>query len=400
MVRRNGGIVGKQNRTAIAKASGIWAISDSLESIKADNWPKLLFTGGNITSTDVYTLGNFMTTASNMATPASGGTLTINGVNLGSYDYVTKVGNQTISTFTNSEWFTTTEDTRSAWIAIKGNLTVNSGQTLIPTNRKLFTVIFVKGDLVVNGSISMTKRGANHSGTGNSGGSVTAGDILIKSGTYSGVANPKIPAAGGSGGNAVVGGGNGVVGTAGTAGGTGGGGSGGSYHEGGGSTSGAGAAGTAFTGGSGGGAVTNNSSYLTAGSAVANGGAGGAGAGNYYGAGGGAGNPGGSGYGSGATSGESGTGGVLIIICTGTISGSGTITAAGANGGGGSYNGKPDGGGTNAGASGGGSVTVMYTTDTSSITPSAAGGSAIVGSGAGAGLGGNGGAGTARKLQL
>jgi len=398
MARRNGGIVGKQNRTATAKASGIWAVSDNLESKKADNWPRLLFTGGNITTADVYTLGNFMTTASNMVVPLSGGTLTINGVSLGSYDYVTKVGNQTISAFTNSEWFTTTEDTRSAWIAINGNLTINSGQTLTPANRKLFTVIFVKGNLVVNGSISMTKRGANHSGTGNSGGSVTAGDILIKSGTYSGVANPKIPAAGGGGGAAIVNNGSGAVGTAGTAGGTGGGGSGGSYQEGGGSVSGAGAAGTAFTGGSGGGAVTIFAT--SAGSGVANGGAGGAGAGSYYGAGGGAGNPGGGGAGSGTTSGESGTGGVLIVICTGTISGAGTITAVGANGGAGSYNGKPDPGGTNAGASGGGSITIMYGSDTSSITPSAAGGVATVGSGATAGNGGNGGAGTARKLQL
>ena len=79
---------------------------------------------------------------------------------------------------------------------MNGNLTINSGQTFIPSVRKLFTVLYVTGNLVVNGSISMTGRGANHSGTGSSGGATTAVDIRIGTGTFSAVVNPQIPAAG------------------------------------------------------------------------------------------------------------------------------------------------------------------------------------------------------------
>lgn len=310
-------------------------------------------------------------------TPSSGGSLTINSQPVGNYEYTTRKGNTTISSFNATDWFTNTKDTTSSWIVVNGNLTINSGQTLIPPTRKLFTVLYVTGNLTLNGSISMSSRGANHSGTGDSGGATSAVDIRIGTGTFGAVTNPQIPAAGGAGGAARVASSNGQNGTAGTAGGTGGGSSGQAFSSG---TSGAGAAGTCFSGGGGGGGVLGG----TAGAAVANGGRGGAGAGAV--SGGGAGNPGGAGtglpYG---PDGESGTGGTLIVIVGGTFSGNGTITANGANGGG--YSGQIFGG-----SSGGGSITVLYGTDSSTITPVANGGNS--------GQGGSGGAGTARKLAI
>ena len=310
--------------------------------------------------------------------PTDGGTLTINSQPMGKYEVTARKSNTTISSFNAADWFTNTKDTTSSWIVINGNLTINAGQTLIPPVRKLFTVVYVTGNLVCNGSISMSARGANHSGTGDSGGATTAVDIRIGTGTFSGTTNPQIPATGGAGGNAVVASNNGQNGTAGTNGGTGGGSSGQAFSSG---TSGAGAAGTCFSGGGGGGGVLNGT---VAGSAVANGGRGGAAAGAV--SGGGAGNPGGAGTGGQfGPDGDAGTGGTLIVIVGGTLSGSGTIVANGANGGGAS-------GQVYGGSSGGGSITVLYGTDSSSIVPAASGGNS--------GQGGSGGNGTARKLAI
>ena len=319
--------------------------------------------------------------------PVSAGTVTINSQSMGSFDYIT-TGTTTISAFTNSDWFTTTEDTRSAWIIVKGDLTINSGQTVIPTNRKLFTVIYVTGNLVVNGTISMTQRGANHSGTGNSGGYTAPVAIRIGTGTFSAVSNPQIPAAGGAGGltrsTAGI-----NTGTAGTNGGTGGGSSGSkSSLSGTIGTAGAGAAGTSFCGGGAGGSVYNtgvNGPY-TGGDAVANGGKGGDGGGqgasNQI-AIGGPGNPGGAGYyftsPDARTDGQTGLAGVVIVICEGALSGSGTITSAGT---------PATSFGVNGGGGGGGSVNVLYGTNPSSaVTVSATAGA-------------NGGDGTARKLAI
>lgn len=309
-------------------------------------------------------------------TPTDGGALTINSQSVGNYEYTTRKGNTTISSFTAADWFTNTKDTTSSWIVVNGNLTINAGQTLIPSVRKLFTVLYVTGNLVCNGSISMSARGANHSGTGESGGATTAVAIRIGTGTFGAVTNPQIPATGGAGAvgttvdNAVS------SGTAGTAGGTGGGGAGAKF---GGVRSGGGAAGTCFSGGSGGGGTGSG----TAGTAEANGGKGGDGSGGATA--GGTGNPGGASGGVNGLQGGSGTGGTLIIIVGGTLSGSGTIAANGVNGV------RPP-GAMAGGGSGGGSVTVLFGTDTSSITPTATGGAGE--------FSGNGGAGTARKLAI
>jgi hypothetical protein len=313
--------------------------------------------------------------------PTSGGTLTIAETSLSSYDYTVKASDTTITSFVAGNYFTASADTRSAWIIVKGNLTINAGQTFIPSVRKLFTVVYVTGNIINNGTISMTARGANHSGTGNSGGAVTAAQIKIAIGTMTGVTDPVIPAAGGAGGTADY---SGTAGAAGTGGGTGGGGGSGQN----GPTYGLGSAGTSFTGGTGGGTAQS-----TAGNGVANGGAGGnaKGSGSSADEAAGAGNPGGNNNNDASRSGVSGTGGVLIVICEGSITGSGSIQANGVTN---IPIAVPNAGG---GSTGGGSVTVLHKNGCT-ITPSAVGG-AIATSGYGRN-GGAGGAGTARALAI
>lgn len=333
-------------------------------------------------SDSLYGAAQIMAAQLTASTPTAGSDMTINGLAVGPYDYVIKQGSQTISTFTAADWFTTTQDTRSAWIVVKGDLTINSGQIVIPTVRKLFVVVYVTGNLTLNGSISMSLRGANHSGTGSSGGATTAQAIRIATGTFSGFSNPTIPAAGGNGGAARVSS-NGVGNNGTGAGqfGTGGGG-GGAYYAGSASSfaSGAGAAGTCFSGGSGGGGLSAATPTASAGSAVANGGAAGQGAG----AGGGVGNPSGSVV-YGTT--DTGTGGTVIVICENSVTGSGSVRANGGN------NNEPwlspaPYSGVAGGASGGGSV-VLLARSASGPTLSATGGTSTGGTASG-GQGGTG----------
>lgn len=315
--------------------------------------------------------------ASSASTPTSGGALTINGNAVGNYDYVVKQGNQTISAFTESDWFTSTEDTASAWIVVNGNLTINSGITVQPSKRKLFTVVYVEGSLTLNGDISMSLRGANHSGTGTSAGATTAADIRVATGTYSTISNPTIPAAGGSGAT----GANGSASAGGTATlGSGGGGSG--YGQS--AVGGSGAAGTCFSGGPGGGG-----GYASAGgNGGANGGAGGARGGN---AAPGAGNPSAL-----TTYAQTGTGGTLVVIVNGAVSGAGNLLAKGGNA---SYTWQVPmavaiaygGGGS------GGGVVILMQKSGSGPTLSASGGIASVTGGT---SGGSGGAGATSTLTI
>jgi len=433
----------------IATHNGVTA--STILSKKGCTWEHLTtFSGGNQSATDLKTFfdTNFINSFA-VNSPTAGGNLTLNGQNVGPYDYVLKRSDITLtSTPTSSDWFTSTKDTRSVIIGVAGNLTLNSGVFLRPPDRKLFMAIYVDGNLTLNSTscISMTARGANHSGSGNSGGATTAREIRLATGTFGGVSNPVVPAAGGAGATGASGSGNainpGINGTAGSGGGLGGGGSGAGGFVGahnGTFTLGSGAAGTCFSSGGGGGGMYNNGQGTqSAGSAVANGGAGGNAWNNASGfAGPGAGNPAGlyrsaspgndegnhpytttkrSVYRAAGTNAvapwlmaheipswanpntskcvgqeqafegyENGTAGTVVVYVTGTLSGSGNIDSAGLRGG-------TDGG---AGA-GGGSVTVFYNTDSSSITPRAPGG---VGSGWNAWSGGVGGAGTARKLS-
>lgn len=366
---------------------------------------KTAFPGGNLSASSIYSLVSSYSYA-NSSSPVSGGTLTINGQSLGSYDYVIRSAS-TVSSFTSSDWFTNTQDSRSAFVFVNGDLTINSGQTFIPSVRKLFTVLYVNGNLTVNGTISMTARGANHSA---SGANIAATEIRLINGTYSGVLNPSVPSSGGSGASASImgnGNANGVTGTSGSNGGCGGGGSGGVRNNTntGTATSGAGSAGTSFTGGTGGGGVWTNGGSATAGSGVANGGAGGNGAteGNASAGGfGGAGNPAGTSVGPLTQTGGTGTGGVLFIVVNGQLLGNGTIEANGSSGG--TYVGADLRGTSGGGGSGGGSITIFTSLNNSTCSVTANGGSGGTGTGScssGTCQGGNGGAGgngTARVL--
>lgn len=310
--------------------------------------------------------------------------LTINGELVGNYEYTVKSSSTTISSFTASDYFTSTADTNSSWIIVKGDLTVNAGQTVIPPVRKLFTVVYVTGNLTVNGSISMTARGANHSGTGVSGGYTAPVNIRIGTGTFSAITNPQIPATGGAGASRRTTSGQ-NLGTAGSNGGTGGGGGGyffGSQTVG---WAGAGAAGTCFSGGAGSGGAYNSTNTVSVygEDGGANGGAGGAGAGDQI-APGGSGNPFGQGYyfsapDSRANGGE-GTGGTLIVICEGTLQGSGSISAQGVA--------TNNFSGITGGGSGGGSLTTLFGSNPGNAV-------SLIVSG-----GGSGGAGTARRLAI
>lgn len=357
------------------------------ESVKAPGFP------GNLTATDLYAAAQAMVNYSVSSAPTAGGTLTINGVSLGFYDFCVKQGAQTISAFTVSDWFTSTQDTRGAFIVVNGALTINAGITVIPTVRKLFVVVYCTGNLTLSGALSMSLRGANHTGTGSSGGATAAGAIRIATGTFSGRTNPTILAAGGSGGAAVT---STAVGNAGQSAGsnlsTGGGGSGGkSYNNSANPSwgSGAGAAGTCFSGGPGGGGFTDWSQVATgpAGAGEANGGAGGAGMGGVSGVG----NP------SPSAGIDNGTGGVLIVISGAAVSGSGSLSANGGTQTSLSQSPAPN-SGVCGGASGGGLVCLMGKS-ISGPTLSAAGGTAIA-TGFSPVSGGAGGAGATPQLII
>jgi len=364
----------------------------------AANNPTITFSGGSVSVNSLASLMKSIALNSTATTTStSGGALTLDSVAMGNYEYANIKSNTTISSgWTTSNYFSSTEDTVSSLIAIKGNLTIDSGQTFQPSVRKLFTCIYVTGNLTVNGNISMSSRGANHSAT-------TKQNISIWKGTISGISNANVPVNGGNG--AAASSGSSVAGSAGTSGGTGGGGAGGQTN-----VNGAGAAGTSFSGGPGGGGAAGaftGSSGVTGG--TANGGAGGTGGtSNLYsnsgGGGGGAGNPGGprgersaadAGGTARATAGANGTGGILIILVEGsiTINSGAVISADGANGGN-SDNPSPNhsGGG---GGSGGGSVTIVGQSYSNSGTVRANGGSG----GLGYDGGNNGGAGGAGSVR-
>lgn len=240
-------------------------------------------------------------------------------------------------------------------VRVNGDATVPAGALVTSSVRRKGMVLYVDGDLTINGTVSMTARGAHAAGE----------NLAVRPGTT-------ISAVGGAGGGKVTAKlGQNVMGLAGGSGeglACGGGGGGGarsccSQVA----VSGTGSAGTSYSGGSGGGGAlvggVNVFSGATAGNAWANGGQGGAGARNNSTSaeadrpnpGGGAGNPGGSSPAGQSYFGDSGSGGLLIIVTTGnlTIGSSGTVESRGFGGADGHLYG--DGGG-----SGGGSVILLH----------------------------------------
>lgn len=265
-------------------------------------------------------------------------------------------------------------------LAVKyhGNLTIDSGVTVTATTVSNLTYkkgmfLYVAGDFVNNGTVSMTARGTYN----------TAGEnVYLWKNTDN--SYEYIPATGATGGgtvsltNAPEGHKAGLSGNDGASRATGGGGSGGVFQNvSGTSISGAGGTGTAYSGGSGGGATTSRDVTYTGYAGSSTGGAGGAGhSSNYsnsggYAAGGGAGNPGGAGTGSTCCTrnpGGTGTGGLLVIYAN-NFTNTGSITSNGVAGGYAT--------GASGGSSGGGSINIFASNNYNSTgTINATGGGA------------------------
>ena len=235
------------------------------------------------------------------------------------------------------------------------SLYIPSGVTMTPSNRCKGLYVFVNGNLLIDGTISMSARGASATGVDTpltarlkmprtivrsvSRETKRAEDIVER--VFGTVGT--VPAIGAAGGASKSSPGGGINGSAGTGRRCGGGGSGGVYNSG---TSGRGGTGTSFSGGAGGGGGSGG----TGGDGSDTGGAGGNGGGDYHAAGG-AGNPRGSGGRENFAS--DGTGGVLFLVVRGSLYvGSGGVIQA---------NGSPgkehD---ASGGGSGGGSINVIY----------------------------------------
>lgn len=290
-------------------------------------------------------------------------------------------------------------------------LIIDEGVIFTPENRCKGMMLLVYGDLVVNGTISMTARGANAPGD-DLALDYENGDVLL---------NPQdlsqypytISKVGGTGAPRVTGyysyvsGKTGSISTTYGCGG-GGGGAGAAWTAGAGTANGgAGGAGTSYSGGAGGGGASCAYTTRTAGNGAINGGAGGNGiaydsGGFGRGGGGGAGNPGGLYHRHNTplvscSNGETGTGGLLIIMVKGNIIiGPNGIIESNGSAGGYALNGTNR-RGAGGGGSGGGSINVLYNGSfTNNGTIQANGGMG----GDGTVNGGNGGAGTVRVEQV
>lgn len=329
------------------------------------------------------------------------------------------------------------------------SLTINSGHTMTVDQPCRGMFIYVSGNCTIDGTLSMTAKGAAANPTVSGGsdsnavgtnglqvGFLTSGgsDTFTNDGTgFNGAGSSirsvlsnqdnlssngtifTISRTGSGGGSSVTATGpSGATAQAGSAGTTGGatisagggasGGAGGYNYTPTSSTSGAGSAGFAFGGGSGGGGTGGGDPAYNATSATLYG-AGGGGRGSSFGSGGGgAGIPGGSGqtgsipspYGSGSP-GSTGVGGIIWLVVGGnlTIGASGSIQANGSSGGAGTgtY-------GAGGGGSGGGAIMILYNgtlSNSGSIT--ASGGSGGAGGNKSGGTGGAGGTHTAQISQ-
>jgi hypothetical protein len=231
--------------------------------------------------------------------------------------------------------FTTTND-QEVLVKNYRNLTISTGHTVTVSNRCKGLLIYIGGDCVINGTLTMTGKGAKATGS--------VAHYVYQAKGYMGSYIPMFFFPNGAPtGYIPIYPGNEFPSDTGF-GGTGFSGSGGSY-------------GTSWSGGAGGGAgasATGGSSY---------GGAGGNAVTTNYG--GGAGNPGGTSGGGTGGSGGTGTGGFIMLVVKGslTIGSTGTISANGVAGGTGTAGG--------GGGSGGGRVIILYTksfTNNGSIT--------------------------------
>jgi hypothetical protein len=149
-----------------AFTSGVEYSADSLmdfgRKVTTDWFPP-----NNFTSTDIS--GNFK----------------VNGVSVGNIEFKV-LSNLVVNGENINNIYTTTSDTAAAGLFIKGDLLVTGGLNLRPPTRKLFNIIYVTGDLTLNSlaTISMTQRGANHSGEGTSGGLTPEVQIKVGPNTF------------------------------------------------------------------------------------------------------------------------------------------------------------------------------------------------------------------------
>lgn len=287
--------------------SGVYSINDKWEMEKRGAWNR------QYAPTTPYRGQTAQTASNNRSAIVRSGRLVINGKFCGMYDFAYINGSTDLDTDDYpriKHWFTSNEDTHWALIYVNGTLNTDWRVQIKPPCRKLGMCIYTDGSFTHNGLISMTSRGANHSGTGSSGGYTAPVPIAVKSGIT-------IPAAGGTGGSrdSTTTTGNNHASDAGSTPSYGsGGGGGGNLHPvvgiSGTVYAGAGSGGTCFTGGGGGGSImhwspTGGTNGADASGeqmdAIANGGAGGNGnsSTSVYGNAGGAGNPAGVIWGSG-----------------------------------------------------------------------------------------------------
>lgn len=231
--------------------SGVHTSATVANQIKSRDW------GNSYAPTSQIRTQSAQTTNKRSAVICTG-SLYLNGNFAGLYDYAYISGDLTITTEEChnawDHWFTGNQDTHWALVCVDGAFTQDNRVIIRPPVRKLGFVLNVDGNYTLNGMISMTNRGANHSGTGDSHG-YTAPVAIPVNGSIT------IPAAGGSAGARAVNttggthvaGGNGGTATNGSGGGGGGCAMGAvslTRMEGG-----AGSAGTCFTGGTGGGGI-------------------------------------------------------------------------------------------------------------------------------------------------
>ena len=152
--------------------AGVYNLKEHQKMASAGQW--------NV-QTNTFTRETAITTTANQPNTASpiirSGRLILNNNFAGMYDFAYHNGDlhagsvsNVIASRADSQLFTGNMDTHWALIYINGDLTIDGACEIRPPVRKLGMCIYVTGDCIVNGTVTMSNRGANHSGKGSSGG--------------------------------------------------------------------------------------------------------------------------------------------------------------------------------------------------------------------------------------
>lgn len=127
---------------------------------KGTDWVEVVrniesFEGGDVAYDSVYEMVHDMASSPlDAETPRTGGVATINGQAI-PYSFVIKKGDQTVSTFTESEWFIDDADTTCAIVVVNGNLTLNNAINFRPATRKLCSFLYVTGNITYGAGIAL-----------------------------------------------------------------------------------------------------------------------------------------------------------------------------------------------------------------------------------------------------